>query len=376
MQKKLNLTIITMLLVFGLIAAGCGGAPAEESEAAAEVPAAEQTQPDDESAMEESQEEFTIPQSTEDFMIGYDADEGTPEQKVADLKQACQELDIQCVQGGSISELAGQGMDAIITFANKWSVNGDWPEIHDAAQVKGIPLYVLDAETGEFGAYNLSVESDALSSGLEWMFSEMGGEGEMVYYNFGPSDYDDYLIQQELEKYPGIQASAMDASYEDTSVASEEKIAEIVASNPNIGAIWSNEMLPNVFWGLNDLLDNLQPGDNIPLILCENSQDKLQFWKDRLESVPDFKCFTTIKPGGNAYEAVYVAYYRLVGLELDPAALGGEAGNTLIYDYPKVTNDNLDEWLDKTGDLRVGDWGALQLPPMTPKEIHDNWFLD
>jgi hypothetical protein len=278
MQKKSNLTIITILLAFGLIAAGCG-APAEEPEAAAEVPAAEQAQPDDESAMEESQEEpqeeFTIPQSTEDFVIGYDVDEGTSEQKVADLEQACQELDLQCVPGGSISELAGQGVDAIITFSNKWSVNGDWPEINDAVQTKGIPLYVLDADTGEQGAYNLSVESDALSSGLEWMFSEMGGEGEMVYYNFGPSDFDDYLIQQELEKNPGIQAAAMDVSYEDTSVVSEVKIAELVASNPEIGAIWSNEKLPDIFWGLNDLLNNLQPEDNIPLILCENSQDRL-----------------------------------------------------------------------------------------------------
>ena len=53
----------------------------------------------------------------------------------------------------------------------------------------------------------------------------------------------------------------------------------------------------------------------------------------------------------------------------NPAALGGEFGNTLLYEDTVITNDNLDEWLGKLGDLRTNDWGGLELPPMTPAEI-------
>ncbi len=113
-----------------------------------------------------------------------------------------------------------------------------------------------------------------------------------------------------------------------------------------------------------------------PAILCSARQDILQGWKNLVTEHPAFGCFTAIKPGGNAYEAGYVAYYRLTGLELDPAALGGDFGNTLVYDYPRITNENLDEWLGKIGELRTNGWGGLELPPMTPEEIKEKWFLE
>ena len=305
----------------------------------------------------------------QDFVIGY---EGEPTgQKLADLKQACDELGLQCVQAESIAALAEQGVDAIISFSNIWDVNGSWPEIHEAAS-KGFPIYILDGETGEPGVYNLAVESGWVHASLQWMFAQMGGAGEMVYFNFGPNDFYENIIQQELESNPGIQATSIPASYDDMSVASQEKILEMLASNPDLGAIWADEMREEIFWAVNGLQD-----DQYPVILCSARQDILQGWKELITEHPAFNCFMAIKPGGNAYEAVYVAYYRLTGLELDPAALGGDFGNTLQYDYPQITNDNLDEWLGKIGDLRRNQQGeTLELPPMTPEEIKAKWFLE
>ena len=90
-------------------------------------------------------------------------------------------------------------VDAIVYPSSKWDVSGSWPQINAVAQ-KGIPLIVLDAETGEPGVYNLSNESDSVRSGLEWMFKEMGGEGEFVYFNFGQNSVHQALIDQTVER--------------------------------------------------------------------------------------------------------------------------------------------------------------------------------
>ena len=371
MKNKPLFIIMTILLVFGLAAAGCGSAP----ESASEAPTAEPVQPADEPAAEEPLEEVqeagaAEPANPDDIIIGYDVDERTSEQKLADLEQACQELGIQCVQGGSISELAEQGVDAIITFSSCWNVLGDGPEIYDAAQAKGIPLYVLDAETDTEGVYNLAFDLSWLQTSLRWTFDQMGDSGKMAYVSLGPDSYKG-VIQEELDQHPNIQATEISASFDDMSAISQENIAAMVAEEPDLGAIWLSDVQPSIFWGLNDMA-----GDHFPAIECTARQEELQSWKDRVEAQPAFQCIATVKPGGNAYEAVYVAYYRLMGKELDPAALGGIFGNTLLYGDTVITNDNLDEWLAKSGDLRAGDWGALQLPPMTPEEILDKWFLD
>ena len=320
---------------------------------------------------EEMQEEELVAKDPQDIVIGYRSDEdGMSEQDFADLQQACDELGIQCVQGDRYTDLAEQGVDAIISYTNIWNAMGDSMEINDAAG-QGFPLYILNAESDAFGAYNLAYQSDWVHTSLQWMFEQMGGSGEMVYYNFGPHDFTEGLIQEELAANPGIQATAMPASYDDTSVISTENITAMVAEDPDLGAIWTNEMVNNVFWGLNDMWDG-----QMPAIICSASEDELQFWKNRVEERPEFRCIAAVEPGGTAYEAVYVAYYRLTGMELDPAALGGEFGNTLLYDDLVITNDNLDEWLGKVGEMRLNEWGGLKTQPMTPEEIKDKWFLE
>ena len=51
-------------------------------------------------------------------------------------------------------------------------------------------------------------------------------------------------------------------------------------------------------------------------------------------------------------------------------------GNSLSYDFPVITNANLDEWLGKIDTLRKGDWDILEMPPMSPEEIREKWFLE
>lgn len=304
------------------------------------------------------------------IVIGYaNSSQDQPPEKEKELLQACDELQIQCLKGASIPELVEQNVSAVIVFSNRWHVMGAYPQIHEAASA-GIPVIVLDAETSEPGVYNLSVESETVRASLKWMFKQMGDTGEFVYYNFGHSDFHQALIEEVLKDFPGIQATAMPAEFNGSSLT-EESIAALVAENPDLGAIWTDEEHPNLFWGLKDV-----QGKHIPLAVCAPRMDIMQPWLEQIEAGSPFKCITFIKPGGTAYEGVYVAYYLLSGEQVDPAALGGDAGNTFIYQYPEITNDNLAEWLGKVDSLRVGSWNTLELPPMTPAEILEKWFLD
>ncbi len=305
-----------------------------------------------------------------EIVLGYEGDPNSmSELHKQDLQKACEELKIQCVYGESISQLVDQNVDAIISFSNRWHVLGAFPEIRSAAE-NGIPVIVLDAESSVQGAYNLSIESAATRGGLKWMLERMGGKGEFVYFNVGTSNFHQAIIDEVLKDYPDITATSMPADYEGNRI-SEEKISDLVTLKPNLGAIWANEFLQDVFWGIHN--SKIEP---IPSMICVPRKDAWQFWKKWIDEGTGMQCYSTVKPGGTAYEGVYVAYYLLTGEEIDPSALGGDFQNTFVYDFPVITNDNLDEWLEKTDQFRIGDGDTLELPPMTPEEIKEKWFFD
>lgn len=320
--------------------------------------------------VESNSETGVVSGNPQDIVIGYEmGQDQVSEQKINDLLRACEELQIQCTRGSSKTELADQGVDAIISFSNRWRALGDFPEISDTT-ARGIPVIVLNGESDAPGAYNLSADTASVRLSLEWMFKEMGEAGELVYFNFGNNDLHQAVIEGVLKEFPGNKATAMPADFQGNSFT-VESIAEMITSNPNLKAIWSDQSLGDIFWGV-DEANTDQP----PLILCEPRQDYLQAWKETLSENPAFKCYSFIQPGGTAYEGVYVAYYILTGLQIDPTALGGPSGKTFIYDYSIITNENLDEWLGKLESLRTGEYGIYESAPMTPEEIREKWFLD
>ncbi len=313
----------------------------------------------------QEQPQATQPVPTGDIVLGY-AMAGDKEYKESDLLKACNELQIQCIKGKDVAQLAEQNVNAIVYVSNRWDVLGSFSQIWDAAEGKRIPVFVADAESGVQSVYNLSTESTALQTSLEWMFKEMGDKGKLAYYNFGHNDYHQELIDGMLAKHPNIQATAMPADFGGNGY-NEESIAKLVKDNPDLGGIWSDDNLNAIFWGLN----NIEPS---PVTVCPPRGDFLQPWKERIDSGSSFKCIATLVPGGTAYEAVYVAYFVLNGSTINPEKLGGYYGNTLKYDYPIITNENLEEWLGKIDTLQSGNWDTLEMRPMTPEEIKAAWF--
>ena len=305
----------------------------------------------------------------DEMVIGYVIRGDNPRKEEQVLK-GCNELEITCARGENVTQLIQQNVSAIVDVSNRWDVLGSSPEIWEARE-KLIPLFIVDAETNHEGVYNLSVESDAVHISLEWMFKQMDGEGEMVYYNVGNNDFHKELIDAELEKFPGIQATSLPSDFANPGY-SEESISQMVRENPNLGAIWSNGDTNAIFWGVN----NAGVENKRPLFICPNREDFLRAWQETSDQDAEFSGISTIPPGGAAYEGIYVAYYVLNGAEINPEMLTGAYGNTLRYDFPVITNENLAEWLSRLDSLQVGQWDALEMPAMTPEQIRQAWFLD
>lgn len=307
-------------------------------------------------------------QSEQRFTIGYTGSINSIMQRDFDL--ACSELEVDCVHGENITELADRGVNAIINASNRWDVMGSYPQLHDTVE-RGIPVFVLNAETGDQGAYNLSAEHEIYTTTLNWMFQEMGGQGEFVYYNFGNSDYIQNQVDAVLKDFPGITAIKMSADYNDNSFTQQD-ITDMIKENPTIGAIWSNEKLNEIFWGIND-----KSNSHVPLTECLARKDELIAWKNELDAGSAFQCMAHIRPGGTAYEGIYVAYFHLSGLQFRSDAFFPGSSNTLKYDIPVITNKELPDWIGQKLDLmRVDENGFYQFPPMTPEEIKDKWFLE
>ena len=150
----------------------------------------------------------------------------------------------------------------------------------------------------------------------------------------------------------------------------QAEISALVDKNPNLGAIWANEQMNDVFWGINE-----KQRKSYPLIECPTRKDFLESWKQIIDSGSTFRCIAHIRPGGLGYDGIYAVSFYLQGLAINPDALVGEAGNTFKYETPVITNETLNDWLGGKLD-KLQDGEKLTLPPLDPKEIWANWFIE
>ncbi|MCE1255532.1 MAG: DPP IV N-terminal domain-containing protein [Anaerolineae bacterium] len=309
------------------------------------------------------------PSGGKELVIGYeDGDNLLTTVMQQDLDQACSELGIKCIRGENMRTLLEQKVNAILSVSNRWHVLGTYPDLHEAAS-QGVPVFVLNAESGEPGIYNLSAENEVVTATLKWMFTQMGGQGDFVYLNFGQSDYYQVLIDSSLKQFPNIKTTGIAVDF--NKPYTQADFQTLIEKSPAIDAVWSSDFDKELFWGINSA-----QSDHLPLANCTPRMEILTNWKNAVDGGSSFKCLAFVKPGGTAYEGVYAAYYFLNGLKFKPDALVGEGHNTLKYDLPEINNETLPDWLMKLDQLRENQAGVYELPPMSPEEIKTKWFVE
>ncbi len=302
------------------------------------------------------------------ILLGYAGDDPWQPQRKENFFAACNELGIDCILG-ELPDLIEKGVGAVVLNSNNITVPGNHDDILKARD-RGIPVFILDAETITHGSYSITIDHHRWAAdSVEWMFKKMGGEGEFAIFDYQFYNEHRMIISDLLDKYPGINLVAdYDGKFDRQNL--EIEVANLMRSHPNLGAVWANEAMPAVIWGLHGALS---PQEEFPLVLCEPTRDGLNIWKTIQEEYPNFTCIALSNPPGIAYDAVYAAYYLLSGKSINPQALGGKYGQTLYVEIPMVTQENLAECLDKI----AGEANDYILDKrMSPQEVLEAWFLD
>lgn len=303
-----------------------------------------------------------------EIVIGYAGDDQNQWQRKGDFQKACNELGITCVYG-TLPELIAQEVSAVVQNSNNVVVNG----LHDdilLARDKGIPVFLLDAESGTDGAYSITIDhSQWAADSFSWVIEKMGKEGQIGYFDLDPFNRYSDVIEGILKKYPGIiVADKRDGEY-DTSKIKPEFSLDFVNKFPELKGLWTSYDNTQAIWGLEE---NGIPYEKWPVVVCEATLDGLITWERVLKNNPGFECIAIANPPGIAYDAVYAAYYLVNGAQIDPTALSGEFGHTLLVDAPVIDAENFQEWLDKAESEQMHFIDQL----MTPEEIMEKWFLE
>ncbi len=318
---------------------------------------------------EASPSEAQQPKAPEEIVIGYAGDDPWQQQRKDNFQKACNELGIRCVYG-DIPGLIEQGVDAVVQNSNAIAVDGLFPSIM-AAKEKGIPVFVLDAELGAEGAYNVTIDQHVWAkTSLGWMFEKIGGEGQIAYFDLHPFNRHTDTIREMLARYPGITVvEYRDGKYDREKIKPET--VDFVKAYPELKAVWTNVNMSEAIIGLDE--ESGIPKEKWPVVICDATREGLETWMRIRNAYPNFDCIALANPPGIAYDAVYAAYYLVSGAQIDASALGGQYGNTLYVDIPVITSENLQGWLDKiTHEDAKYEVDEL----MEPEKIEETWFLE
>ncbi len=297
-------------------------------------------------------------------VIGYAGDDPSTQQRRESFERACDELALMC-PSGTIADLMMQGVDAIVLN----SLNGTPLEDSTAIQAAidaGIPVFLLDAELDMQGVYSVTVDQAKWAqTSLKWMFEKIEGEGQFVYFDVFPAYHHSEAIEQMLAEYPDITVVGKGGGADFDPFWVKPQTADYLINNPELKAVWTNTYWEGAIQGVAE--ESGAASDKWPLLMCEGSSNGMLYWNHMLELNPNFDCIAVGNPSGIAYDAFYAAYYLLNGEQIDPSALAGYYGRSLLVDFPVVTSENRQEMLDNNPNLDQF---------MSPEEIMDKWFLD
>jgi ABC-type sugar transport system substrate-binding protein len=323
--------------------------------------------PGTEAVITESEKPVDNIEDSDEIVIGYAGDKEEQNQRRSDFQKACDELGIECVYG-ELPELIERGVSAVVQNSDPITVNGLHEDILKARD-KGIPVFLLDAEAITDGAYSITIDHYKWAkTSLGWLLEKIGGQGEIAYFDLDPFYRNGEVINDMLARYTGIKVVEFrDGKYESGKIKPES--ADFLRAHPELKGLWTSYNMSEAIRGLKE---NGIPYEQWPALVCDATQEGLDTWRVAKSEYPGFDCFAVVNPPGIAYDAVYAAYYLVTGMQIDDSALGGEFGHTLYVDFPEVTSDNLQEWLDRA---RAEGWNILD-SLMSPEEIREKWFKE
>ena len=306
--------------------------------------------------------------ATVTLKIGYAGDMEKEYQRRNNFHQACDELQIECLEG-EIPDLLQQGVNAIVLNSTPRRLPVQESAIQIAVDQK-IPVFVIDAETSIQGAFNVTIEHRKwVKTSLGLLLNKIPPDGEIGYFAINPEYNNSDYIQDVLNLTPNVKVYEYRVGEYPLDKVKPDS-ADWINRNPGIDAIWTDYEAFQIPIGM-DEAGNI-PEDAWQKLVCDADLNGLETWQRIKDKHPSFDCLAVSNPPGATYDAVYTAYYLLSGMQLNPSALEGKNGNTLYIDFDEITDQNMPNILKEMQEKKI--WYVDRL--MSPEEIRARWFGD
>ena len=247
-----------------------------------------------------------------------------------DLVIVSSDVDVQG-QAQQIRNLINRGVNAIIVDPNSPSALN--PVIKEATD-KGIVVISVDQEVTAPTAVNVVInQTDWAKISMQWLAQQLNGKGNIVIINGiagAPANEARYNgVKQVLSQYPNIKVlNVVNANWDEAT--GQQKMAAILASQPNIDGIWSQDGMAQ---GALQAIIAANPG-KWPIMVGEARVGYLQLWRQVMQTRPNFTSFGVDNPPGAGASGLRVALDLLQSKHIKSGTLQGAANNTLYIPIP------------------------------------------
>ncbi len=284
-----------------------------------------------------------------------------------DLVIVSSDVDVQG-QAQQIRNLINRGVNAIIVDPNSPSALN--PVIKEATD-KGIVVISVDQEVTAPSAVNVVInQTDWAKISMQWLAQQLNGKGNIVIINGiagAPANEARYNgVKQILSQYPNIKVlNVVNANWDEAT--GQQKMAAILASQPNIDGIWSQDGMAQ---GALQAIIAANPG-KWPIMVGEARVGYLQLWRQVMQTRPNFTSFGVDNPPGAGASGLRVALDLLQSKHIKSGALQGAANNTLYIPIPgQVDASNFATEYDQVKNLPA----AYALDGIITQQQADSFF--
>ncbi len=284
-----------------------------------------------------------------------------------DLVIVSSDVDVQG-QAQQIRNLINRGVNAIIVDPNSPSALN--PVIKEATD-KGIVVISVDQEVTAPSAVNVVInQTDWAKISMQWLAQQLNGKGNIVIINGiagAPANEARYNgVKQILSQYPNIKVlNVVNANWDEAT--GQQKMAAILASQPNIDGIWSQDGMAQ---GALQAIIAANPG-KWPIMVGEARVGYLQLWHQVIQTRPNFTSFGVDNPPGAGASGLRVALDLLQSKHIKSGALQGAANNTLYIPIPgQVDASNFATEYDQVKNLPA----AYALDGIITQQQADSFF--
>ncbi|MCB7305701.1 ABC transporter substrate-binding protein [Bariatricus massiliensis] len=253
------------------------------------------------------------------------------------------------VQSSQLNQIVTAGKTDVVII-NPVSATSLNPAIDKATQA-GIKVIGVDSVIAHKEVVTIATDQYKWAEiQAEFLAEKLGGKGDIIIFNamagVPASDTREKAFDDVIAKYPDI--NVLKKVYHGWDEGEAKQLTTtMISTYPNIDGILNQDCSPGIMQGFQE------SGKDMPKVLTsDGSITYLNMWNDYNLDNPDkaFESIIVANPPGMGVDAIKIAIKLVQGGEFKEDVLteadGGKA--ILLEPDPVITNENREEWVEKT----------------------------